>query len=581
MQLQKFNKLSDYQENEKWLDSLRLKNRLDWMDAVRWYTKNDLYYLARYVTTFGSVPHSTYGTPFLEHQIYVDACRQYEEQIALGTSLDHSCRRSGKSELRSCVIPIHMMINHPNIAMVIFSVQKDLAQKHLVRIMNELEKNKRLQILFPEIFWSDPRNEAAHNGVSWSKTDGLVIRGRTMNRSTPTIEVAAMFGGGPVGSGYDAIFFDDIENSARVATAESIEDLDAAYSTAISLLTPVVLPSPLIVVSNTKFSEIGLVQRIHDRYKAKNPRMVRGVPGEDLEDVTDFTDEFYTGEGPLGKRAVYPNTPDGLALRYEEYPNKIEYILQYGLSYRSEHDRALRRDKILYYEETSRELAKDMVTYLCIDASRGAVDPTCMWVWGLAHDKRKFWLDAVVKKLDPATQEFHDNVFRLATMWNGLSKYMAEIRVEDTASSTWTELIERELRSRGCYIPVVKVKVFNRGGARKFSSGKMDRIYDHWSPMLNRNEVWFPKPAAEGGKGIMQEEDGKNTDLVQRFFSVEFDNFPRSKHDDMLDAGGMIEDEKINESRPLQYPGPPANLRNRSGYRTINPYGGGSTWMSA
>lgn len=578
--MQKFNTIEEYRENEKWLSSLRVSSPLDWIDAVRWYAKNDLFYLANYVSTFGSVAHSTYGTPFFDHQLYVDACRLYEEQIILGRSIDSSCRRSGKSEIRTCIIPIHMMINYPNIAMVIFSVQKDLAQKHLIRIMGELERNKKFPLLFPEIFWSDPRNEAAHNGVSWSKSDGLVIKGRNMNRSTPTMEVAAFFGGGPVGSGYDAIFFDDIENSARVATPESIEGLDEAYSSAISLLTPVVLPSPLVVVSNTRFSEVGLVQRIHNRYSEMNPKMVRSVPGEDLEDLTDFSEDFYTGVGPLGKRAVYPNTPDGLAIRYEEHQNKSEYILQYGLSYKAEHDRALKKEKILFYDEPPRDLAKNMVTYLCIDASRGAVDPSCLWVWGLTHDKRKFWLDAIVKKMDPATPEFHQAVFMLATMWNGLSKYMAEIRVEDTANSTWTELIGRELSSRGCYIPVVKVKVFNRGGRRKFSSGKMDRIYDHWSPMLHRGEVWFPRPMSEGGRGIPMEDKGQITDLIQRFFSVEFDNFPRSKHDDMLDAGGMIQDEKANEQFPLQYPGIPDNLRDKSLYRTIYSRAE-SSWMSA
>ena len=575
--LQKFETAAEYRDLERWMDELRMRDKEAWVAAMRWYATNDLFFLHRYVVSLGRAIHSTYGTFFFDHDMYVQACRQYEKQLQIGSSLDVSCRRSGKSEIRCTTVPIYLMLSHPDIAMCLFSTELKLANKHMIRLMNELERNKMLLYLFPDHFYADPREESKQGGIAWSKADGFCIKGRKINRSTQTFEVHALFGGGPVGSGYDAIFFDDVESSSRVHTKTAIEDLDSAFSSAISLLTPVVLRTPVVVVSNTRFSEAGLIHRLYDRYRAMSPERVRAVPGEDVDGVTDFPDDWYTGYGPLGGRSIYPNTPENLTLRYEEVPNKSEYILQYGLSYKSVSDRAFNKDRINYYTDDPKELARDCVTYMCIDPSRGKIDPMCIWVWGMTSDRRKIWLDAIVKKLDPTNPEFHDTVFRMATQWNNLSQRLVEIRIEDTTNSTWTELIEKELRDRGCYLNVRKVKVRMRQVEGKFKTGKQDRIYDHWAPMINRGEVWFPSPQSKGGKGMNSpDETGKYRCLVDHFHQYEFDNFPVSKTDNMLDAGGMIEDEITNIESPLQY-GFNHNSRRQKDYGIIP----GAGWMSA
>jgi len=539
---------------------------------------NDLYFMRRYVTTLGKVVHSQTGEPFFSHDLYVQACRQYERQLKMGTSVDVSCRRTGKSEIRSTTIPIFLMLNHPNISICLFSTELKLANKHMIRMMNELSNNKLLLHLFPDHFYADPREESKNGGLAWSKADGLAIKGRSVNRSTQTFEVNALFGGGPVGSGFDVIICDDIESMARVHTKQAIDDIDAAFSSAISLLTPVVLRTPIVLVSNTRFSEAGLIHRICERYTIIDKDKVRAVPGEDIDGTTNYPDHWYTGYGPMGGRAVYPNTPEILKMRYDEVSNKAEYILQYGLSYKTVSDRALNKDKINYYNDPPRDMARDCVAYVCIDPSRGVVDPMCIWVWGLSHDKRKIWLDAVVKKLDPTHPEFHDTVFRVATMWDNLAQRVAEIRVEDTPNSTWAELIERELRDRGCHIPVRKVKVRMRQIEGKFKTGKQDRIYDMWAPSNNKGELWFPRPVSDGGKGILSpDETGKYRDLVDYFHQYEFDNFPVSKTDNMLDAGGMIEDEITNTEWPLQY----GTNYNSSRNRSYESQSGSPSWMSA
>jgi len=579
MELWKPAKIEDYDEVEGWLDSLLLKSESDWIEAIRWYCTNDLFYLHRYGTTLGKAVHSTYGSYLYHNQLYVDACRQYERQLGYGSSLDCSSRRSGKSEIRSTTIPIFLILNNPDIAIFIFSVQKDLAQRHLRRLMGELERNKFLLHVFDDILWTDPRKMAKEEGLVWSVSDGICVKGRKLNRSIQTVEVHALFGGGPIGTGPDVIIADDIERRDRVGTEAAINELDTAFSEAVTLLTPVVVKQPILIVSNTRFSPNGLVQRLYDRYQEVNPDKVRMhaaelMPEEWPEGMEDPPEEQI---GPLGGFVQYPYTKEFLQFKWEESEDKAEYALQYALTYKNM-DKDINMDLVQWYEHDPKRDAKMMNTYICIDPSRGIHDPTAIWVWGLTHDKRKFWLDASCRRMDPTTKDFHDTIFNIVSKWNNLSNHLVEVRVEDTPSSTWSELIERELRSRGSYVPVVKVRVNMRQVTGKFKTGKNDRIYSRWNPMLSRGEVWMPTPVSKNGRGIMEMDDkGRYRCLVDYFVDTEASRFPNGKYDDMLDAGGMIEDEKTNQERPLQYPSDP-NMSYNPGMTRLR-YG--YSWMSA
>lgn len=74
------------------------------------------------------------------------------------------------------------------------------------------------------------------------------------------------------------------------------------------------------------------------------------------------------------------------------------------------------------------------------------------------------------------------------------------------------------------------------------------------------------------------DDKGKYRCLVDYFINVEADPFPNGKFDDLLDAGGMIEDEKTNQDRPLQYPADP-NMRYTS--PAVTRLTRGFSWMSA
>lgn len=563
--------IKEYEELDAWLFSLKQKGQYsEWEEAMRFYSMNDLFFLHRYVLQLGGAIHSTYGTFLYHDQLYVDACKQYERHITYGSSLDCSSRRSGKSEIRSCTLPIYLALKYPDIAIFFFSVQKDLAQKHLRRVAQELQGNMLLKQLHPDKLWQNPQEETREARIPWSIGDGLCIKGRTLNRSIQTFEAHAMFQGGPVGTGPDCIVFDDCERSDKVATAEAIEDLDSAFSEAVSLLTPVVIPVPIIIISNTRFAEAGLIQRIKDKYEAINPDKVRCYPAEDLS---------QEGDGPLGGKVNYPYTAKYLRDKYEEQPDKSEYALQYALDYRAANDRKLPAEMIQYYTDPPNTIGREMNVIIGIDPSRGVKDPTAIWVWGIDRYGKKFWLDGFIGKMDPAKPKFWDTVFNICSKWQNLSKGVFQVRVDESPSSSWTEMVQRELSARGLYLNCIRVKARTVSHTRgKFKNLKMEKNYTEWVPMLMKGEVWFPLPSSKGGSGIWCDKDdsGNNRhDIVDYFLNIEFLPFPSCRHDDALDAGGMINNEDINAEFPIPIPG----MLNSFG--RAKKFVAGASWMSA
>lgn len=552
--------LEGYIELHEWVTSLKEKSFSEWGEAVRWYTKNDMFYLLNFVASDGQVQHSQTGQRFHFHQYYLDMCRSLEYQRTVGGGIDCSARGSAKSVIRTKLNAIQTLLNHPDITIFIFSVQKNLAQKHLRIIKDELTENRLLKVLFDDVLFDDPLQAVKDGKIIWSIEDGIRVK-RTMIRSSQTVEAHAFFGGGPVGTRPDMIICDDIEHAGVITTAENIQKLEDAYSQAVSLLTPVVIPRALLFITNTRFSEAGLIQHKMDDYLSKDPKRVRAIPGEYIahryDEKLDTIPECYfvnDGECPLGGVALYPFTKKILDAKFDETKVKSEYSLQFALDYTAAEAASLNENNVQFFTESTADMGKGKNVYICIDASRGIYDPTAIWVWGLGPDRRFYWLDAVCRKMDPAKPEFHNEIFMMVEKWSNLGKRVVEVRVEQMGGSMWADLVRKELRSRGCAIQVIPCSsVTQKMG--NFSTGKAERIFQRWAPMLSKGEVAMPLSLSRGGKGLMSaDERGVSRCLVDYFISSELRMFPRSKHDDMLDAGALIHDMKANEERPLQWP---------------------------
>lgn len=557
--------LNEYRTLWKWICSLKDANKMyEWSQVMRHYVLTDMFFFLNFVSSDGKTLHSTYGTPLYFHEFYLDMCQGVQRHIDnLESSFDGSARRGGKSTIRTKLGSIQMALRYPEISIAIFSVQKQLAKKHVSVIKEELQSNDLLKVLFPDILYDDPQLAAKNGETIWSLTEGLRFK-RKRVRNTQTIEHGAFFGGGPVGSGYDVIHFDDCENEAVVATQDMLTKLHESYSSAVNLATPAVLPRSVFFVTNTFYHPEGVAFKKYKEYKGIDEGLVRVEPAEDLS---------IEGEGPMGGAIQYPFTKDFLDQKFNE-ASKDNYAIQYCCDFRVGHDRSFKRQWLTFYNEDRYQVMRGKNAYVCIDASRGIYDPMGIVVWSLGTDKKLYLTDGRRKKLDPASPAFFDEIFGLCSIVSNFSDSIVQIRVEQMAQQTWAELIRSELNRRGMYINVVPCKgKLDSGVTRKFATTKLEREWQRWAPPLQKGDIVLPTPQSMGGAGIMTtDENGKPFDLIDYFLNYEYDLFPRAPNDDLLDAGALIWDP---DGDSLVFPS--------VGYRNYKPSRGGfmHSWMSA
>lgn len=569
--------LAEYAELREWLDSLRDSGKLsEWGEAMRWYSLNDLFFFLNEVMSDGRHIHSEFGHPFYWHERYVRYCQAVEWQAENGGGLDSSGRGSGKSSVRTKAFSIQQMLKYPNLSICIFSFTKDAAKRHFTNIMDELQKNKLLYALFPEVLYEDPQDAAINSETTWSKTDGITVK-RDIIRAQPTLSYRPFIGGTPTGGRFDILHYDDVEDDKVVGSKIFLEKLHSTYDATIPVLTPVAVPQPVLFVTNTVYAENGLVKRLINKFNKEDVdrRKIICYKAEDLG---------VDGDGPLGGEPQYPYTASILKKFYDEPREKEMYGLQFLGDPIATSQRTLHRDWLRHFPGDPRAWGAGKSIYICIDPSKGVEDPMCIWVWALGDDKRFAWVDGSLKKLDPARREFWDEIYLIARSWADTAR-LVEIRVEQYGQATYVEQLDKELKQRGFYVPVVKVQNIKNQWSQKLNawSGKYDRIYNRWAPPGQKGEILIPTPVSEGGPGLPRfDEKGRMVDLVEEFLYKEWLKFPKPITDNMLDAGSLIwenegKDSKGNKvKRELQFPSVIKKAKSMSRRRMP-----GTTFMSA
>jgi len=562
--LYKPNRIEEYVELREWLDGLSHRGRSgDWKKTMRWYAQNDLFFLLTDVCSWGKTTIcAETGERLYDHQFYLDWARDVEYQLEQGGGVDASSRSAGKSTIRTHTGTIQRLLQYPNSAGCIFSYQRKAALKHVRVIKDELENNETLKFLFDDILYDDPISAARRGDTVWNMDEGLRIK-RNITRKEASVEHNSFMHGTPTGGRFDRLDFDDIEDWKSLNTKDLIDNLHHTFDASLSLLTPTIINPPVIMMTNTFYSENGLVWRIMKEYADHDPRMLRKVPGEDLSEA---------GDGPLGGTARYPWSNERLHFIYGKMGDKSEYASQICCDFLAGEERILDKSLLTYYRQAREFMARDRHIYVCIDPSKGIVDPMCIWVWGLGSDRKVAWLDAYVGKLDPALPEFYDKIFHMVSKWGNLGERVIEVRVENYGQSIFDSTITKALQEMGNFTPVVSCADNMKTG--KFSSGKSDREFERWAMPLHKGELLFPMPVSLGGEGIPGlSEDGVRVDLVDYFIDKEMGRFPKPVTDNMLDAGALIWEPEEKVGGCLLYPTPKDRQKKQHSQRT--------TWMSA
>ena len=571
--------LDEYDELYAWIAGLKQsKSMSSWQEMMRLYSKHDIYFLLNYLLSDGRKLHNEHGHPLYRHEVYRKYCMrtQYQLDHFLSTA-DASARSFSKSNIRTKATAIQMMVTYPNASQAIVSSERQLAQRQFVTILEEIESNKLLRIVHEDVFFMEAR-EAAKNGEGavFSKDDGIRVK-RTMPRMNQTLEHHSFFMSAPVGSRFDILYLEDIESEKLVQSKEMVDKLHESLAAFGPLVTPVAMPQSIVILNNTMYSPAGVAVKKYKEMEAKGVEYAFMYPAEEGSLINGKFMPSVEGNCPGGGVAMYPFTEKSLWTIHEaSNASKAKYYSQMLGDLTSGEDATLMREWISFVNEPPERMAAGSNIYIGIDGSRGLEDPTGCFVWAVGPDKRLKWVGGFRKKMDPASSLFHDTVFNTVMKWDNIGNRVVEIRVEQLPNQTWADLIRSELQSRGCYIPVIacRGKIESRTG--RFKHAKMERIFSRWAPRLQTGQIVFPTPKSGGGTGIIGFDD-KNSpfDLVGYFLDNEYDMFPASKHDDLLDAGGLLWDP---DGTPIVAP-PFASRNHNSGWATRRQ--GSPGWMSA
>jgi phage terminase large subunit-like protein len=116
------------------------------------------------------------------------------------------------------------LIIDPEITVGIFSHTKPVARKFLLQIKQELEANADLKLVYPDVFYSDPRNESP----KWSEEKGIVVKRRS-NPKEASVEAHGLVDGQPTGAHFLLRVYDDVVTRESVSTPEQVAKTTSAW----------------------------------------------------------------------------------------------------------------------------------------------------------------------------------------------------------------------------------------------------------------------------------------------------------------------------------------------------------------
>ena len=142
-------------------------------------------------------------------------CREVEAKP--DGHLDLWAREHYKSTIITFAGAIQEILRDPNITIGIFSHTKPVAGKFMRQIKEELERNKSLQALFPDVLYERPDRDSPR----WSEEKGIVVR-RSSNPKEATIEAHGLVDGQPTGAHFLLRIYDDVVTDKSVTTPEQV-----------------------------------------------------------------------------------------------------------------------------------------------------------------------------------------------------------------------------------------------------------------------------------------------------------------------------------------------------------------------
>lgn len=425
-------------------------------------------------------------------------CREVEADP--NERLDLWAREHYKSTIITFSGSIQEICKNPEITIGIFSFNRGIAKAFLSMIKLEMEKNKLLQWLFPEIFWDDPIRSARKYGFSWSKEVGITVK-RTTNPNEKTIEAHGLTDGQPTSKHFMLMIYNDVVTDTSVLTDEMIRKTTASWE----------LSQSLGRDGGHQWYE-GTIYHHAETYAEI---IKKGVIKPRLYPATD--------DGTITGKPVFM-TREALAIKRK---NQGSYTFACQMLLNPSHEGQQGFDKLWVKKWNANNLSNLNIMILVDPASKKKKksDFTVMWVIGMGADKNYYAIDVLRDKMN--LTERTRRLFMLHEKYSSYSMEQIQVGYEEYGMQSDIEHIEGEMERDNYRFHITRL-------AGKL--GKIDRIL-RLVPIFENGRLYLPN------KCNYINWEGKYVDAIEEFVDEEFIPFPFGGHDDMLDGlARMLED---------------------------------------
>jgi len=490
------------------LTSLKSMPHEEKQAILRTWARTDLYFLLRYLLNRTDVEH-----PWL-----FDRCR--EVQADPDGHLDLWSREHYKSTIITFAKTIQdVLASHGDDPLPewdgiepvfgIFSHTRPIAKAFGKQIARELENNKVLIDLFPDILWQNPRAEA----IQWSEDAGWSVK-RKGNPKEQTIECWGVVEGQPVSKHFNVLIFDDMVTKASTTSTDMINKTTEHWELALSL----------------GAGETGKRRYIGTRYHMNDSWRVIMEREAAIPRIYPATDN-----GELDGKAVFWSQ--------DHYENKVrEYgtftascqLLQNPLA---DKHRGFTRTDLRFYDRMGEGgRGNRLIIVDPANEKKKKSDYTTMGVIELGQDDNFYFLDGIRDKLN--LEQRTSKLIQLHKKWNSKHAKIFGTWYEKYGKDSDIQHIQYVQKEQNYRFEIKEV-----GGLM----AKVDRI-QRLQPQFQAHRWWFPYHI------WFTDWQGNNVNLIEDFMINEYDVWPVPVHDDFLDMLARVEDVELLWPKPAPEP---------------------------
>ena len=426
-----------------------------------------------------------------------ERCR--EVQANSDGHLDLWPRDHYKSTIITFGKTIQDILDNPENTIGIHSHTRPIAKAFLAQIMQEFEQNQFLKDHFKDVLFQNPRSEAR----KWSLDNGIIVKRKT-NPKEATVEASGLVDGQPTGKHYDIQVYDDTVTRESVTTPEQIKKVQAAWELSLNLGS-----------SKVRRRYIGTRYHTNDLYQTM---ISRG--SVIVRKHTATKDGKADGEPVLLSK-------DALAEKRRDM-GPYTFFTQMMNDPVADKSQGFKSEWRKYYEILGD--TKNWNKYILVDPAskkKKSSDSTVFEVIGLAPDGNYYLLDAYKDKLNLTQRQ--KKLFELHRKWRPLN-----VGYEEYGMQADIEFMYYMMEQENYRFAIQAI-----GG----QLAKEDRI-KRLIPVYEQGRFYSPK------RLIFVNSEGEVKDYVQMFEKEEYDTFPVSAHDDMIDCRSRILDPEFGAKFP-------------------------------